>query len=377
MKRLLPILLLVACHRSEPKEHVAPAPASSAVPHRVRVEPALVDRGRIKTGKATRRAAAGVVRLPADVVASPEGASEAGTLLAGRIARFEAKEGDRVKPGQVLAWLDSPEAARAVADVLRARTRSETLARKVSRLQGLVASEATTVVALEEAQLDLELARADLAAGRTVIASLGIGEPPTTGAGGISAQLPVRSPVAGTLVERTAPLGAHVTPEAHLFRLVSEGRVYVEARLPDGANVVLEPGGAAKIVSHGERSAAQVLAALPQVDPATRSRRVRLLPAETAKLVPGAQVEVEIDVPAGNEPTLAVPAAAVIELKTASLVFVRTGEPGAFEFRAIEPGVRLGDDMTIRAGVTEGEDVVTDGAVLLKGELMRSELGGE
>jgi cobalt-zinc-cadmium efflux system membrane fusion protein len=134
----------------------------------VRVAPGLVESGRIRTVRATRRAPKGAVRLPAEIVASPEGAAETGTLLAGRIARFEFREGDRVKRGQVLAWVDAPEAARAVSDLIRARARTETQSRKVKRLEGLVASEAAAQVALDDARLELELARADLAAARTL-----------------------------------------------------------------------------------------------------------------------------------------------------------------------------------------------------------------
>lgn len=397
MKALTSIVcaLLIGCSSKAAKEekHAAPAGSASATArsHRVHIDPSLVDSGRIKMGRVVRREPTGMLRLPADVVASPEGAAEAGSLVAGRIARFEAKEGDKVKPGQVLAWLDSPEGARAVADVIRARTRNETLARKVARLRGLVASEATTMLALEEAQLDLDLARADLAAARTLIVSLGIAEPPVTMGNAISAQVPIKSPVAGTIVERTEVIGAHVTPEMHLFRLVSEGRVLVEARIADGSEVTLAPGTVARIAAHGQRCGAHVYATLPQVDPMTRSRRVRLFPADDCPrldahgLVPGSQVEVEIDLAGrpdatadgGFDATLAVPATAVVELKTASLVFTRSSEPGWFDVRPVEPGLRIGDDMTIRAGVAEGEEVVVDGAVLLKGELMRSELGGE
>ena len=393
---LLATLLLVACGRHDAATDKRPsvqaqatAAASSAhatAPRAVRVAPDLVEGGRIRTARVTRRRPTGAVRLPADIVASPEGAAEAGTLLAGRIARFEAREGDRVKRGQVLAWLDAPEAARAIADLVRARTRTETQARKVARLEGLVASEAATQLALDEARLDLDLARADLAAARTLVASFGLGEPPAaTSAPVLSAQLPVRSPVDGTVVERTAALGAHVTPETHLFRLVTEGRVLVEARIADGAGVALNPGSIAHVEPRGgARCTAHVLGALPQVDTTTRSRRVRLMPDDTCKgLVPGAQADVQVEVPAparvdaGSDDVLVVPAGALMEMKSASIVFVKDREPGVFDVRAVEPGLRIGDDRVLDAGVSEGEEVVVEGAVLLKGELMRAELGGE
>lgn len=384
-------ILAVACGRREG----APTPAgdagaatrtTSATPRAVRVAPDLVGAKRITTARVARRAPSGAVRLPADVVASPDGSAEAGTLLAGRVARFEAREGDRVKRGQVLAWLDAPEAGRAVADLLRARARTETQEKKVARLQGLVASEAATQIALEEARLELALARADLAAARTLAASVGLPEPPAAGAGAVlAAQLPVRSPVDGTVVERSAPLGAHVTPDDHLFRLVTEGRVLVEARVADGSPVVLAPGSTARVETRsGARCSATVLGALPQVEAATRSRRVRLAPEASCKgLVPGAQADVEIEIAAaaavdgGTEHLLLVPAASIIEVKGAPVVFVKGREPGVFDLRPVEPGLRMGDDRAVNAGVSEGEEVVVDGAVLLKGELMRSELGGE
>jgi cobalt-zinc-cadmium efflux system membrane fusion protein len=398
-------ILLLGCSRADNRAEKssspraqAPAAASAAraqAPHAVHVAPELVETGRIRTAHVTRREPTGAVRLPAEVVASPEGAAEAGTLLAGRIARFEAREGDRVKRGQVLAWLDAPEAARAIADLVRARARTETQSRKVARLEGLVASEAATQIALDEARLELDLARADLAAARTLVASFGLNELAATGATHtrrdekdapvLSAQLPVRSPVDGTIVERTAALGAHVTPETHLFRLVSEGRVIVEARIADGSSVVLAPGNVAHVEARGgTRCNAHVLGALPQVDSTTRSRRVRLVPEDTCNgLVPGSQAEVQIEVSAplrsdaGAEPVLVVPAAAIMEMKSAPIVFTKGHEPGAFHVRAIEPGLRIGDDRVVHAGVADGEEVVVEGAVLLKGELMRSELGGE
>ncbi|MBX3206240.1 MAG: efflux RND transporter periplasmic adaptor subunit [Labilithrix sp.] len=354
----------------------------------VHIAPALVDAGRVRTAPVTRRRPTGALRLPADVVATPEGAAEAGTLLAGRVARFESREGDHVRRGQVLAWLDAPEAARAVADFVRARTRTQTLARKVTRLEGLVASEAATRAVLDEARLELDLARADLSAARTFLGSLGVAEPaeaPEGKAPSLPAQLPVRSPVDGVVVERNAALGAHVTPETRLFRLVSEGRVLVEARIADGADVVLTSSDLAHVQRRGgERCPARVLGVLPQVETSTRSRKVRLAPdVACVGLAPGAQVEVEIAVPAraspdgGADDVLVLPAAAALEIKSTTIVFVKGAEAGAFEVRPIEPGLRIGGDLVVGAGVAEGEEVAVEGAILLKGELMRSELGGE
>jgi membrane fusion protein, heavy metal efflux system len=361
--------------------------ASATTPRAVKIDPGLVDAGRVRTVRVSRRAPTGVVSFPADVVASPEGSAEAGALLPGRVARFELREGDRVKRGQVLAWLDSTEAARAIADLVRARARTETQARKVARLEGLVASEAVTQVAVEDARLERDIARADLAAARTLVMSLGLAEPPATSGSGVVpalvAQLPVRSPVDGVIVARRAPLGGHVTPETPLFQIVAEGSVLVEARMADGSAVPPAVGTVAHVRPRGgARCAARVLGALPQVDAPTRSRKLRLaLEGPCTGLVAGGQAEVEIEVSAdaGAEAgaVLLVPVGAVVDVKAASVVFVAGRTRGTFDVRAVELGARIGDDRVVSAGLGEEDEVVVLGAVLLKGELMRSELGGE
>jgi cobalt-zinc-cadmium efflux system membrane fusion protein len=73
---------------------------------------------------------------------------------------------------------------------------------------------------------------------------------------------------------------------------------------------------------------------------------------------------------------LVVPAAAVVDVRGASFAFV-AARGGGFEARPVDVGVHVGDDLVVLAGLDEGEQVVVLGAVLLKGELIRGELGGE
>ncbi len=392
------VLVLVACDKratpdSPSGASSAPSAAASAEakgPHAaqvVRIDPGLIDAGRVRVAPVVRRTPTGTIRLPADVVASAEGMAEAGTLVSGRVARFDVREGDRVKKGQVLAWLDAPEAAKAMADLLRARARAEAQARKVARLETLVSAEATSALAVDEAKLELETARADLAAARTVATSLGLSEPAASkDAPAIGAQVPVRSPAAGVVAERAVALGAHVSPDMKLFRILTEGRVLVDARLADGAPLLPSPGAVATVQARGgSPCTGRVLATFPQVDPSTRTRKVRVEPdASCSGLVAGAQADVTLalderrDGGAVGREVLAVPAAAVVEVRSASFVFVPVrGAHDAFEARPVDVGARVGDDLVVRAGLDDGEQVVIEGAVLLKGELIRGELGGE
>jgi cobalt-zinc-cadmium efflux system membrane fusion protein len=121
-----------------------------------------------------------------------------------------------------------------------------------------------------------------------------------------------------------------------------------------------------------------VIEALPEIDPATRSRKVRIAAdAECKGLFAGAQADVEIETGSEGIEALVVPSSAFVELKTATIVFVGTRTRGTFDVRPVQPGARIGGDVVVPAGLHEGDEVVVEGAVLLKGELIRSELGGE
>jgi hypothetical protein len=99
-------------------------------------------------------------------------------------------------------------------------------------------------------------------------------------------------------------------------------------------------------------------------------------------LIDGAYVDVTLQRSAdGTRPRAAVPRAAVVEIDGVPVVFVdaaphaRTGAPKAeFFMRTVRVHSYAGDVVFIEDGVRSGERVVSRGAILLKGERMRSAL---
>jgi cobalt-zinc-cadmium efflux system membrane fusion protein len=391
------LLALAACDKGTPAKAEAatpPAAGASATPTGralVKVEPALVDQGRVRLATAERRAPGTELVLPGDVAPAEDGEAEVGALVAGRVATLEITEGARVKKGQVLARIDAPEVGRATADVLRAKSRASVAARKLARQQALAAENATSQNALDEARAEDQAARADLVAARTLLANIGGGEPGDAADGGAAAvtvRVTVRSPIDGVVVKRLAVLGGAVQPDMALFKVVAPDRLIVRARLPEtagaavkeGASVVVRPRGARGDAAK-ERCEATVEAAFGVVDEASRTTPLRVKPgAGCGFLVPGGFVDVLVSVgpgarPAGEDaPAVLVPVEAVVDLKGVPTVFVAAKEPGAFEPRPVRPGATAGASTIIEAGLEPGERVATAGALLLKGEILRSEL---
>jgi multidrug efflux pump subunit AcrA (membrane-fusion protein) len=105
---------------------------------------------------------------------------------------------------------------------------------------------------------------------------------------------------------------------------------------------------------------------------------VRIVPdAPCALLVPGAYIDAAFTSAAlGVEsvPVLSLPRDAVIDVRGAQTVFVAESKSGTFAAHVVRVGHTTTEDVAIDDGIAEGDRVVVVGAVLLKGELLRSEL---
>ncbi|MET0342406.1 MAG: efflux RND transporter periplasmic adaptor subunit, partial [Polyangiales bacterium] len=104
----------------------------------------------------------------------------------------------------------------------------------------------------------------------------------------------------------------------------------------------------------------------PLLDPKTRTVRVRLaVPNPTGVLRP--EMFGDVVLHGSEREGLRVPADAVIESGTRSVVFVALGE-GKFRPREVKLGHRLGDDVEVLAGLAAGENVVVGANFLLDSE---------
>ena len=381
-----------------------PTPASSSVATAastvapgarggVHVDAELVKSGRVRVAPVERRAPRRELRVAGEIRSSEVGEADVGALVAGRVTSLEVGEGARVKKGQVLAWVDAPEVGRATAELLRARARARVASQKLARQLELEAEKATSKNAVDEARADAEIARADLAAARTLLLNLGGQEPPDNAgeSGPISVRVAVRAPIPGVVSRHDAVLGAPVSPERTLFRIIADRQVAIIGKIPEGA---LKPALGTKAIvrsrqtasaqsegNGGRECAAHTTGQLGAIEEDTRTLPLRLEPDDTCPwLAPGGYVDVVFPIApeADAKPELVVPSDALVDVRGVPSVFVpAAGASNEFERRTVRVRTTVGADTVIEAGLTEGESVAVAGALLLKGELLRAELEGK
>jgi Cu(I)/Ag(I) efflux system membrane fusion protein len=181
--------------------------------------------------------------------------------------------------------------------------------------------------------------------------------------------VPVRSPLAGTIVARAAVVGLYVQPGTALFEVADLSRVWVIAEVYEHemGRVAVGQKATVELAAYpGQAFAGKVGFVYPAVDAATRTQRVRVeLASARGRLVPGMYGTVIVQL--ARAEALVVPAEAIVDTGAVQYVFIaRAG--GTFEPRAVRTGARAGGKVEVLDGLVAGDAVVTTGNFLLDSE---------
>lgn len=175
-------------------------------------------------------------------------------------------------------------------------------------------------------------------------------------------QTTIRAPVAGLVISRSVTRGQIVQPGEELFRMVRDGRLELDARLPETELGLIRPGQSASVASDGVGSATgSVRIVTPEVNPDTRLGVARIALTGNSGLRPGMFARARIDV--GAQETVAVPTPAVLYRNNRAGVFV-LGAGDAVAFRPVTVLSR-DDRLTAVDGLDAGVRVVVSGAGFL------------
>jgi len=188
--------------------------------------------------------------------------------------------------------------------------------------------------------------------------------------GAAQSRFTLTAPITGVVAELGVREGVMVQPGMALFRLVDLSTVWVEASIPEGQAAQIREGGPAQARSDaypGRAFPGTASAILPQVDAATRTLRARVeIRNPGIALKPGMFVSVTFAAPSG-EPILLVPQEAVIVTGRRNVVIV-AGDDRRYSPVEVTLGRPVDSDVEIKAGLSEGQRVVTSGQFLVDSE---------
>jgi cobalt-zinc-cadmium efflux system membrane fusion protein len=298
---------------------------------------------------------------PAVVEADPAGQNRVLTPLAGRIVKLGVRLGDRVRAGQLLAELASPDLSSALADDARARTQLRLATAARDRTVGVKAIGGAADKDVQQAQADYAAAQAEAARASARLRQVGASA--AVRGGGLA----LTAPSSGVVTELAAAPGAFWTdPTAPLMTVANIGTVWVTANVSESDLGAIREGQSANIAFTaypGETIAGRVQSIAPLLDPDTRRAKVRIAIANPAgRFKPGMFATVSFTAPVKTAPT--VPTTALLLKDDATTVYVEV-RPWTFERRRVETGAERGDSTTITQGLSAGQRVIAKGGVLL------------
>jgi RND family efflux transporter MFP subunit len=187
--------------------------------------------------------------------------------------------------------------------------------------------------------------------------------------GKVQHDIEIDSPVSGYITERNALPNQYVQAESKLYTIADLSTAWVYANVSQTDVGRLKPGNSATVIVDaypGRRFIGRIDQILPQVDPMTRTVRVRLVFSNpNVVLKPGMYVNVTIGVPLGRQ--LVVPSSAVLQAGTRQIAFIDHGH-GYLEPRVIEVGPTVDDRVVVLKGLRLGERVVSSANFLLDSE---------
>jgi membrane fusion protein, heavy metal efflux system len=339
--------------------------------------PAAMANNPIAVAKVMRARIAGDLPLVGSVAYDQSRYAVVGPLVAGRIVKLHAALGDEVRAGQLLAEIESAEVGQAQASWLSATARASAAQANLRRERELSAQHVSSVREEEVAESLAVSESAEVRAATERLRAFGLGAADLSklAGGGSGGRVPLRAPIDGTVVTRSLALGQAVERGTDAFEIVDLTHLWVllDVHEKDLARVAVAQEVELVTESGGDQPLrARVSYVSPIVDDKTRTAHVRIAFDNRRRLLrPGQYVTARLvaNPDRSGVAVLCVPRGCLQRVDGKLVAFVRRGDH--FERRAVDAGAAAGELIEVRSGLLEGDEVATDGAFLLKSELLR------
>ena len=304
--------------------------------------------------------------FPATVAAAPNASARIDARASGVVKSVNKMLGDYVRQGEVIARIESADAAGLAAQVATARARVNELSALYDREKRLFEANVTARQDLEAAQANLQVARSELSRAQAASAAAGVS--------GDGRSLAVTSPISGQITSAPIVLGSYVSAGEEMFQIVNASGLQVQVALPASDAARIRPGDEATLELGQDREiGGRVRSVTPALDPESRSATAVIsLAGAVPGLQPGAFLQARIR-PSGetDATSISVPESAVQMVEGREVVFVRTRT--GFRAMPVVTGSRSGGRIVIESGLQNGQRIATENAFLLKAELGKEE----
>ncbi|HXR98182.1 MAG TPA: efflux RND transporter periplasmic adaptor subunit [Terriglobales bacterium] len=363
-------LAAAGCHQTEAARAAATGNAGTAAPAASLFSVPTDQMSHVQVVKAARTNWTRVLRLTGNVDYNQFATTPVLSQVSGPVARILVVPGEQVAQGQPLLEIASPDFAQVRNNYLKASD-ALALAKKVYlRDQDLYAHHAIAQADLEQAESTQAQAQADVEAAEQSLRILGLPNPTASTAVTPMAEIPLKAPIAGAVVERDVSPGQLLQGGATQCFVISDMRtVWVLANVYQSDLAYVHVGDPVTISTdaYPETFRGKIQFVSPALDPNSRTLQARI---ETAnpRYELKKQMYVTATVDAGTlRNIVVVPDAAVLhDDQNMPFVYVQSGAQNQFAQRLVTLGQSQNGFTQITQGLAADEAVVANGSLFVQ-----------
>jgi len=356
---VMALFFCVSGCRAKKTEEVEPGAQNDETPSAITLSESALKIAGIEVEKAGLRKVSLKICCAAEMAFNQKRLMNLTSRAAGRVEEISAFVGDRVKEGQPLLALYSPDFLTSQAEFLQLEERlkrvtKDNLQDEILTAKSLLDSARRKLIllGLNDAELkELEETRQ------------------------VKPVLPVRAPFSGNIIESPIVRGDQIPEGATVFRIADLSLLWVKVHIfeKDLSRIQLGMPALVRVQAYPDQAFQGTLTLLNDVvDEKTRTviGRVEVLNSRSL-LKPGMYAEVELILPS-SAAALLVPEAAVQDLEGKKVVFM-PASGRSFRFQEVEVGQKLNGWVEVVKGLSAGDAYVRDG-FLLKSEVLKKNL---
>ena len=332
----------------------------------------LVD---LQTVEVKRRTVEMAVQVPGEIIPNQNEIAVVSPFIESSINCVFVNIGDRIKQGDLLVCLASPEIGILRAEYDKAKAELSIKKKNYERKQKLVEENIISEKSFQDTELEFKIAEVQYNYAFKKLLAMGvkkeeIDEPPTGHSEAVGSTIHVYAPISGVITHRDAKIGQKVNPATRLFEVVNLSTVWLEADIYEKDLVKIKSGQKVNVsvtAYPGEIFTGRIFFIGSTLNHDTKTIKILIeINNKYEKLKPGMFANTGIVV-GEKVDVLTIPKEAVLEDENLKIVFVK--EEHGYHRHVIETGIESGKYIEVLSGLDEGALIVTKGNYQLKSKL--------
>lgn len=311
------------------------------------------------------------IELLGETEAVPDAIIDVPARVSGRLTSVNFIEGDRIKKGQLLATIDSPELTKLRSNYMTAKTKYSAAEQNYERIKSLVKMNLAAKQELVDAESNVNVIRAEKISAEENLRVNGLGI-----ADSVSGIYHVVAPRSGLAISRNAVPGSQILGNQTLTTIADLTNLWFQGKIFEGDLHYLKEGNAATVILNAYPDIAfsgKLNHIGEKVDPISRTIHARIVFKNVdrkGKIGLFGKASIEIEPKVG----IKIPSLAIQTLNDKKYVFIKTG-PNQFYWKEVVLGLNIDSETEIKSGLNSGDEIVTTGGFELKAILFKSTFG--